>query len=1180
MHGYLRSVALATVVAVIMQAAASPAVNAKDLIQTVFKIRKPRCCHDVTVERLAMEIDWLEKHIDNYGSIVAKQPDIWGQARLTRHRQEVESQLFCKLNQFHLFINGTISRSDQTFVMDAFALSSAASSPAAASGLGANRRSATPVNINNVLPSMQTPVANSGGAGGLAAPSAGDGGGSPGGGAQNGGGTPSNQIHTFTTSGNPFPISDFGGNLESQSVALEPTVALDQLNNYLNHLNELRRINEGDDTADSPGYSLNLVRIPVSVLPGRATRKGYGAEITITAEPHLSDALLPSTFRSLIINDLVDQLGLCVTRLSDAMSLIKLLRKQIADPQRLINDPEYQKSVKSLEEDLDQKKGKLRPQLRGLAAMAKGLPAGALDKHIKSLTQDEQRAVRELNQRTAPERAVEHAQDRANRLEASLDTLVPEVVFGPSSRSRQSSNPIPPSQVVDVFGADALKAIAAEFADRYTGPNVRWNGPPQFRVHPLDVHRFLQDEFDGAYELLSRDAALPLWDTYINYARSPGCRGLADEIRGGHTAVIGDARREFLEDLRGEENRAEPEDKIRCIDALAWAIIVEAAVLNDRLIKDMLAVAQSKGCPCMAEGDTAFYRPQPSPEASQTFNHYVLCRWPVHVFALEPVTDDQNIADKYSATREMQLTLSLAFVTGKISASNMLQYARKLQTDMETIMLNRTAVAFSHGNDTFGWRFYPRFQSPPTPGNLRAFAQTVLGSSPDQGVCTRQLEPGMRECHAVVIMPSFVPYVTFDVRSNWFRLTHHHGWLPTRHHVEQSMVDITKLSRSIQAVRRGAGYICDSDCYRPGEVERLLRRVRQLDRELPLQTMLAQVPVENTIGGYQMFSHGVTDLAPDLYGWYGGPGIVLDKPVLDETADCVATPKVRSQSGDAGASFSPRPAGTANAPAMLGPDSVVEEEQYALAANIATLAVANKPLRLTIDGEWRLIKEVTSPSDGAGKTSKSSEGGTDSPSNCPALVPPGTCRLPSTASCDQSRTTIFLVGNHFSVHQTMVIAGDKCIPDPILLSRQVMQVTIPRDVRPVLIDGEWFVDVHVATPYGVTSHLHVPVANSCGRNLGLDAEEAGYLDEPSDEAVTPKGTSFKGPTLKLDRKMAVGRRYETDDDNFNRPMLHLAPTQRASSGSETRRRGKSTDARGRAATRRAAVVGGGVNRQD
>ena len=68
----------------------------------------------------------------------------------------------------------------------------------------------------------------------------------------------------------------------------------------------MRRINEGDDSADSPGYSLNLVRVPVSITPGGLTRKGHGAEITFLAEPILGDDLLPTTFRNLVLNDLVD----------------------------------------------------------------------------------------------------------------------------------------------------------------------------------------------------------------------------------------------------------------------------------------------------------------------------------------------------------------------------------------------------------------------------------------------------------------------------------------------------------------------------------------------------------------------------------------------------------------------------------------------------------------------------------------------------------------------------------------------------------------------------------------------------------------------------------------------------------------------------------------------------------
>ena len=117
------------------------------------------------------------------------------------------------------------------------------------------------------------------------------------------------------------PLS-FAGS--ASGIALEPTVQLDQEARYLNHLQHLRRINEGDDTADSPGYSLDLVRIPVSVLPGKRTDKGYGAEITFTATPILSDELLPTTFRNLVINDLVEQIGLPLTQVLNDKELIGL----------------------------------------------------------------------------------------------------------------------------------------------------------------------------------------------------------------------------------------------------------------------------------------------------------------------------------------------------------------------------------------------------------------------------------------------------------------------------------------------------------------------------------------------------------------------------------------------------------------------------------------------------------------------------------------------------------------------------------------------------------------------------------------------------------------------------------------------------------------------------------------
>ena len=43
---------------------------------------------------------WLQHQLDASGSIVAKQPDVWGQSRLTRHRVQYEAQMERQLGMF------------------------------------------------------------------------------------------------------------------------------------------------------------------------------------------------------------------------------------------------------------------------------------------------------------------------------------------------------------------------------------------------------------------------------------------------------------------------------------------------------------------------------------------------------------------------------------------------------------------------------------------------------------------------------------------------------------------------------------------------------------------------------------------------------------------------------------------------------------------------------------------------------------------------------------------------------------------------------------------------------------------------------------------------------------------------------------------------------------------------
>jgi hypothetical protein len=84
-----------------------------------------------------------------------------------------------------------------------------------------------------------------------------------------------------------------------------------------------------------------------------------------------------------------------------------------------------------------------------------------------------------------------------------------------------------------------------------------------------------------------------------------------------------------------------------------------------------------------------------------------------------------------------------------------------------------------------------------------------------------------------------------------------------------------------------------------------------------------------------------------------------------------------------------------------------------------------------------------------------------------------------TQSINENGTTdLFLVGDHFSVLQTNVIAGGIDCTNVNLLSRQVVHATIPASTIQVAANGEKYVDVQLATPYGVTQHVMIPVCDN------------------------------------------------------------------------------------------------------
>ncbi|MCA9065515.1 MAG: hypothetical protein KDA96_20750, partial [Planctomycetaceae bacterium] len=935
-----------------------------------------------SVERLANSIDRLEKQLDQYGTIVTKAPDVWGQARLTKYRHEYEQILSAEATTFRPTINATISRSDQAFVTNALALQAAISGrPAVIPGPLATTTSTTQTPV--LQPGLQLPaiyqsfhdIELSIPARAIQLPAT---------------DAQGNPVYSTTTKsvtsdssqplGIPQPADGslitgptFGSSsnqaqsigYQQDKVALEPTIMLDQLSRYMNHLHELRRISEGDDKSDSPGYALHLVRLPVSVLPGEKTREGYGAEVTVLARPHLHDRLLQDTFRGLVINDLVDQWSFPLAKFLDrddakdildkaespsvpsedvealksllntvSCSLLKLTTPAIAaDPiatktallsakeaitrlqQKLarlhISDPKINSAIDrwlcaiaghlSATEQYSVQLSLARRNSRGLLEALEADP-GKFNTVFPRLSPEDRSELKTLLQQSVQPNSYTIRQIGSDEATEQLQQLVvakrnfdkagvcddacqqrisdaqelikdisglgrafvelQSVIASPplsTTPSRRSQQPFPVTLAFDVHCGPGLRDVAQQLLAIKNDPH---NKPA---ILLLDVQKILAEEFNAAYDFLNAHDCLWM------HCTPEVATAVRQKDVGTLTRLCSDFRNAIVLSDANHVNPGLSEQQKYTI-ALAWGIIVEAALLNERLVHDMADLASSKNAYHLRTDWLPYYMPTPPPESIAAFNDYVACRWPIHVVAIDPVSQDQNVADSFSQRRELQLALSLAFTSGRIGAQNFMRMARQLELDMETVSLNRTVVGFSHGDDTFGWRFYPRVQSPDTKGNLQTFAETLFtgGPSRDSILKHSRLEPGIRECTAIVIMPSFVPHVIFDVRTNWFRLTN-----PAKK--ELDLGDGVGLSAEITELRKlTRECVQDRNRYRQDEVYRLTRAVDQLESRLPLQTTYVQMPFENSLGGFEFFNTGTPDLAPELKGFYGEPGLSQD----------------------------------------------------------------------------------------------------------------------------------------------------------------------------------------------------------------------------------------------------------------------------------------------------------------
>ena len=921
------------------------------------------------MREIANWVDCVGERIRDDGIVTIKQPDVYSQARMTKYRKDFETEMHRDLDQFKVVLAARINRLDAATTTSTTTLGAALGPPGTTQVMAPTPTAPTFFGQGASLENTKSAFS---------------------------------EIKPVGMGVSAMGVSaDLG-------LGLEPTIYLDQKKRFLDHLNQIRRLNLGPDQNDSSGYGLYLVRLPVSITPGECTYHGHGADLAVTVEHEFGTSFLPSTIRNLVVNDVVDQLGPVVYQiirsealkggppngfaaerlrlekerlklqellaktvfktLVDKMSKVLneyppnddfynaivqeaaapfayyILRrspsgKELASPDasfrdlvpvsiadrlqamldaiKLIGDiqdskakekfkkflQEYDKDIKELtlripkirsgEDDVSQvdfipikyiiaeiifnffdepipkapnrvaaqnyidrmKKFVDSPNQRRRVDSRDDVVKQIILPLYKAALPDD---VRLLDDATGLSPAVQArasiplAQDRvvSHKINAKIKEISRSL---PSTRNPKQTYPISAREVPDFFLPENLITLAEDAQKAMITKTPR----------AIDVRSYLRQSLYVAFDAMSKPIeptiVPPLLDqALMDQILQAVLSRRFNEGQDGENSLLGSLKTQLLFQLEQTQSNIAG----RPIGALCWAVAIDAVLLDVALREDVQKVLSDHGQPCPDLSQIRFYIPT-TPDVQATFEEYVRLKWPILTFAIDPVVDQQNIADTFNLKRDLQLALSFAFATGQVNFNQVNTFRRQLEQESDAIALNRTVSGYAHGENTFGFRFTPRFQNPPNQRtNIGVIASQLIsgGPGPDYGTKKSKLEPGMRELNAVVLVPAILPTVRMDVTGNWFKLTDpEHLIVPTRRMLEQG--------RKVQALKQAVA--CNPEDYRPDDLHTLMAKIQQLDAILPMQSRVVQVPFENTATGFELFSEGVTALVPELTGFDG-----------------------------------------------------------------------------------------------------------------------------------------------------------------------------------------------------------------------------------------------------------------------------------------------------------------------
>lgn len=786
----------------------------------------------------ARQITVLEDDIRRDGSITVKAPDVWGESNLMRFIQEYDGQLAESVKHFDETLQAYIARSDRAELESAtglgMALGGATTPPMPQTQITIDAKGDSTTTSTLIPKLIDLPPAEV-----------------------------ADLIDKFKTAVPP----------EAEKVGVEPTELERQRSTFILVNQALRRRNMGDDGSRAAGYALYKFRVPVSILPGRETSQGHAAVVSMRAQLQVDEANLRYTFPKMVVADLVERLTpvlldewvrsptekkspteknpKLMEQLAQAIDLLVRTVDEVRDVGH--TDTSTNSDVRTLAEKAAEAADQLRKAKEALAGTDRlldeipgkaGVVANRLDTIAKKL--GEQDPVKER---------VTTASEDAHRAVEAINRILRELghVPGPARAGDVASIALFPKEVFGNSVDDLLKVVKEYFRET----------PPK----NLELRNFLFQYLGQVHSVVK---ARHLYT-------SPVINEAGQKFEMGEGLCVGapsvqEKWRNWLDETKV------PADGDSYFRSVSWLVAVQSGIQNQNL-KKILRELQLRGklSDDPATIDTVeFFNPDGSPDAVRLWSVLIRETFPLHVFALDPQVEEQNVYDAFTRRREMQLALAIAVASGRMNTGQRLAMSRQLGLDEAAIALNRTAVAFSHGSDTFGWYFYPRVQTPPTEStNIGALARTIWSTGPTEAydLKHRNLEPGMRECEVLIAMPSFVTEVSFEVTTNWEKLAHPGT---TKRSYEEMVAQGGRLHQ-LRMCLQEAG---NQDCYRPGDYERLLSRIDQLEQMLGMQTYVVNVPYEYEQTGTDLFDTGKVHLRPQLTGYYGLQYVESDKDAV------------------------------------------------------------------------------------------------------------------------------------------------------------------------------------------------------------------------------------------------------------------------------------------------------------